>query len=202
MEKTRVLETTGYSGHSGSFRLVQGVQWSFRFLASSAGGSVWESQASMGDIQNRVLREKEMKKKVKEEIWIIGYNSRVTILPNNCQIMFNAVSDWTSIAVISSPRFIIKKILPGGRWGKIMHHFWPGRYRTLAKWEEVLVGPHAEETPCVCSFSQNFYKTELNKEEMYIRYIHKLYDLHLKAQNFTGNSAWGSDWEMWAKALS
>uniref|UniRef100_A0AAQ5X400 Dedicator of cytokinesis 4b n=1 Tax=Amphiprion ocellaris TaxID=80972 RepID=A0AAQ5X400_AMPOC len=26
----------------------------------------------------------------------------------------------------------------------------------------------------------NFYKTELNKEEMYIRYIHKLYDLHLK----------------------
>lgn len=36
-------------------------------------------------------------------------------------------------------------------------------------------------------FLQNFYKTELNKEEMYIRYIHKLYDLHLKAQNFTGN---------------
>ncbi|MGH0125600.1 UNVERIFIED_CONTAM: hypothetical protein FKN15_010366 [Acipenser sinensis] len=32
---------------------------------------------------------------------------------------------------------------------------------------------------------QNFYKTELNKEEMYIRYIHKLYDLHLKAQNYT-----------------
>lgn len=36
-------------------------------------------------------------------------------------------------------------------------------------------------------YFQNFYKTELNKEEMYIRYIHKLYDLHLKAQNFTGN---------------
>lgn len=35
---------------------------------------------------------------------------------------------------------------------------------------------------------QNFYKTELNKEEMYIRYIHKLYDLHLKAQNYTGTS--------------
>uniref|UniRef100_A0A8D3DV68 Dedicator of cytokinesis 4b n=1 Tax=Scophthalmus maximus TaxID=52904 RepID=A0A8D3DV68_SCOMX len=35
---------------------------------------------------------------------------------------------------------------------------------------------------CSC---QNFYKTELNKEEMYIRYIHKLYDLHLKAQNYT-----------------
>ena len=36
------------------------------------------------------------------------------------------------------------------------------------------------------SARQNFYKTELNKEEMYIRYIHKLYDLHLKAQNYTG----------------
>uniref|UniRef100_A0A8C5H8S7 Dedicator of cytokinesis 4b n=1 Tax=Gouania willdenowi TaxID=441366 RepID=A0A8C5H8S7_GOUWI len=34
----------------------------------------------------------------------------------------------------------------------------------------------------------NFYKTELNKEEMYIRYIHKLYDLHLKAQNYTGTN--------------
>uniref|UniRef100_A0A4W4EBC1 Dedicator of cytokinesis 4b n=1 Tax=Electrophorus electricus TaxID=8005 RepID=A0A4W4EBC1_ELEEL len=31
----------------------------------------------------------------------------------------------------------------------------------------------------------NFYKMELNKEEMYIRYIHKLYDLHSKAQNYT-----------------
>uniref|UniRef100_A0A8C1PDA1 Dedicator of cytokinesis 4b n=1 Tax=Cyprinus carpio TaxID=7962 RepID=A0A8C1PDA1_CYPCA len=37
-----------------------------------------------------------------------------------------------------------------------------------------------------CTVSMlNFYKTELNKEEMYIRYIHKLYDLHLKAQNYT-----------------
>lgn len=40
-------------------------------------------------------------------------------------------------------------------------------------------------------FKQNFYKTELNKEEMYIRYIHKLYDLHLKAQNFTGKPVFG-----------
>lgn len=42
---------------------------------------------------------------------------------------------------------------------------------------------HHRTTRCSC---QNFYKTELNKEEMYIRYIHKLYDLHLKAQNYTG----------------
>lgn len=41
---------------------------------------------------------------------------------------------------------------------------------------------------------------------MYIRYIHKLYDLHLKAQNFTGNSAWSSDrewgWGGWGCELA
>ncbi|GAB1608686.1 dedicator of cytokinesis protein 4 isoform X7 [Argonauta hians] len=30
----------------------------------------------------------------------------------------------------------------------------------------------------------NFYKTEINKEEMYIRYIHKLYELHLNTDSF------------------
>lgn len=36
------------------------------------------------------------------------------------------------------------------------------------------------------SFFQNFYKSEINKEEMYIRYIHKLCDMHLQAENYTG----------------
>ncbi|XP_077357789.1 dedicator of cytokinesis protein 3-like isoform X6 [Festucalex cinctus] len=31
----------------------------------------------------------------------------------------------------------------------------------------------------------NFYKSEINKEEMYIRYIHKLCDMHLQADNYT-----------------
>uniref|UniRef100_A0AAZ3PM42 Dedicator of cytokinesis 3 n=1 Tax=Oncorhynchus tshawytscha TaxID=74940 RepID=A0AAZ3PM42_ONCTS len=31
----------------------------------------------------------------------------------------------------------------------------------------------------------NFYKSEMNKEEMYIRYIHKLCDLHLQAEDYT-----------------
>lgn len=35
---------------------------------------------------------------------------------------------------------------------------------------------------------QNFYKSEINKEEMYIRYIHKLCDMHLQAENYTGES--------------
>ena len=40
---------------------------------------------------------------------------------------------------------------------------------------------------CVCFVSfQNFYKSEINKEEMYIRYIHKLCDMHLQAENYTG----------------
>lgn len=34
---------------------------------------------------------------------------------------------------------------------------------------------------------QNFYKSEVNKEDMYIRYIHKLCDLHLQAEDFTGD---------------
>uniref|UniRef100_A0A8C4M0S0 Dedicator of cytokinesis 3 n=1 Tax=Equus asinus asinus TaxID=83772 RepID=A0A8C4M0S0_EQUAS len=36
------------------------------------------------------------------------------------------------------------------------------------------------------SLLQNFYKSEINKEEMYIRYIHKLCDMHLQAENYTG----------------
>ncbi|XP_062572474.1 dedicator of cytokinesis protein 4-like [Saccostrea cucullata] len=36
-----------------------------------------------------------------------------------------------------------------------------------------------------CTFNiLNFYKDNTNKEEMYIRYIKKLYDLHLAAQNY------------------
>uniref|UniRef100_A0A7N8WR51 Dedicator of cytokinesis protein 3-like n=1 Tax=Mastacembelus armatus TaxID=205130 RepID=A0A7N8WR51_9TELE len=45
---------------------------------------------------------------------------------------------------------------------------------------------HADVTMLVCfSSSQNFYKSEINKEEMYIRYIHKLCDMHLQAENYT-----------------
>lgn len=58
--------------------------------------------------------------------------------------------------------------------------------------KKILAGLSVELSTRVLSFLQNFYKTELNKEEMYIRYIHKLYDLHLKAQNFTGNRVSGA----------
>jgi dedicator of cytokinesis protein 3 len=32
---------------------------------------------------------------------------------------------------------------------------------------------------------QNFYKNEINRKEMYLRYIYKLHDLHLPAENYT-----------------
>lgn len=32
---------------------------------------------------------------------------------------------------------------------------------------------------------QNFYKNEFNRKEMYLRYIYKLHDLHLAAENYT-----------------
>lgn len=37
----------------------------------------------------------------------------------------------------------------------------------------------------VCILPQNFYKNEFNRKEMYLRYIYKLHDLHLSAENYT-----------------
>ena len=33
-------------------------------------------------------------------------------------------------------------------------------------------------------FFQNFYKDNINREEMYIRYINKLFNLHYEAKNY------------------
>ena len=34
-------------------------------------------------------------------------------------------------------------------------------------------------------FLQNFYKDEVDRRDMYLRYIYKLHDLHLSADNYT-----------------
>ena len=34
-------------------------------------------------------------------------------------------------------------------------------------------------------FVQNFYKKEIDRQEMYIRYIYKLHELHLASGNYT-----------------
>uniref|UniRef100_A0AAQ4QF60 Dedicator of cytokinesis 3 n=1 Tax=Gasterosteus aculeatus aculeatus TaxID=481459 RepID=A0AAQ4QF60_GASAC len=49
----------------------------------------------------------------------------------------------------------------------------------------------------------NFYKSEINKEEMYIRYIHKLCDMHLQAENYTAAFTLLLYWELlnWEEKL-
>ena len=46
---------------------------------------------------------------------------------------------------------------------------------------------------------QNFYKDEINREEMYIRYVNKLHELHLVAGNHTEA---GKTLELYAKVLN
>ncbi|XP_031756991.1 dedicator of cytokinesis protein 3 isoform X3 [Xenopus tropicalis] len=53
-------------------------------------------------------------------------------------------------------------------------------YRDCMKGEE----PENKKLGCTVNL-MNFYKSEINKEEMFIRYIHKLCDLHLQAESYT-----------------
>uniref|UniRef100_A0A8C4Q7C8 Dedicator of cytokinesis 3 n=1 Tax=Eptatretus burgeri TaxID=7764 RepID=A0A8C4Q7C8_EPTBU len=56
----------------------------------------------------------------------------------------------------------------------------------LLNYRDCMKGDDGEEKKIGCAVTLlNFYKTEINKEEMYVRYIHKLCDMHLQAQNFT-----------------
>ncbi|XP_078730963.1 dedicator of cytokinesis protein 3 isoform X3 [Lampetra fluviatilis] len=56
----------------------------------------------------------------------------------------------------------------------------------LLDYRDCMKGDEVEDKKIGCAVSLlNFYKTEINKEEMYIRYIHKLCDMHLQAQNYT-----------------
>uniref|UniRef100_A0A6I8PHB8 Dedicator of cytokinesis 3 n=1 Tax=Ornithorhynchus anatinus TaxID=9258 RepID=A0A6I8PHB8_ORNAN len=56
----------------------------------------------------------------------------------------------------------------------------------LLDYRECMKGDEAENKKIGCTVNlMNFYKSEINKEEMYIRYIHKLCDMHLQAENYT-----------------
>uniref|UniRef100_A0A3Q4GV87 Dedicator of cytokinesis 3 n=1 Tax=Neolamprologus brichardi TaxID=32507 RepID=A0A3Q4GV87_NEOBR len=62
------------------------------------------------------------------------------------------------------------------------------RYDTPCTWADIRLNQciNTGSALIVCFVSsQNFYKSEINKEEMYIRYIHKLCDMHLQAENYT-----------------
>ncbi|XP_062923856.1 dedicator of cytokinesis protein 3 isoform X7 [Mobula hypostoma] len=56
----------------------------------------------------------------------------------------------------------------------------------LLDYRDCMKGDDAENKKIGCTVNLlNFYKSEINKEEMYIRYIHKLCDMHLQADNYT-----------------
>ncbi|KAJ8257946.1 hypothetical protein GJAV_G00191470 [Gymnothorax javanicus] len=56
----------------------------------------------------------------------------------------------------------------------------------LLDYRDSLKGDELESKKIGCTVNLlNFYKSEINKEEMYIRHIHKLCDMHLQAENYT-----------------
>uniref|UniRef100_A0A8C5PP34 Dedicator of cytokinesis 3 n=1 Tax=Leptobrachium leishanense TaxID=445787 RepID=A0A8C5PP34_9ANUR len=56
----------------------------------------------------------------------------------------------------------------------------------LLDYRDCMKGEETENKKVGCTVNlMNFYKSEINKEEMYIRYIHKLCDMHLQAESYT-----------------
>lgn len=56
----------------------------------------------------------------------------------------------------------------------------------LLDYRNVIQGDENRDKRMSCTFNLlNFYKIEFNRKEMYLRYIYKLHDLHLSAENFT-----------------
>ncbi|XP_061642302.1 dedicator of cytokinesis protein 3-like isoform X2 [Phyllopteryx taeniolatus] len=56
----------------------------------------------------------------------------------------------------------------------------------LLDYRDCIKGDELENKKIGCTVNLlNFYKSEINKEEMYVRYIHKLCDMHLQADNYT-----------------
>ncbi|XP_037943777.1 dedicator of cytokinesis protein 3-like [Teleopsis dalmanni] len=56
----------------------------------------------------------------------------------------------------------------------------------LLDYRSVMQGEENRDKRMSCTVNLlNFYKNEINRKEMYLRYIYKLHDLHLQADNFT-----------------
>lgn len=56
----------------------------------------------------------------------------------------------------------------------------------LLDYRSVIQGDENRDKRMSCTFNLlNFYKNEFNRKEMYLRYIYKLHDLHLSAENYT-----------------
>jgi len=55
----------------------------------------------------------------------------------------------------------------------------------LLDYRNVLQGDENRDKRMSCTLNLlNFYKNEINRKEMYVRYIYKLHDLNLSAENF------------------
>uniref|UniRef100_A0A3B4GTI0 Dedicator of cytokinesis protein 3-like n=1 Tax=Pundamilia nyererei TaxID=303518 RepID=A0A3B4GTI0_9CICH len=87
-----------------------------------------------------------------------------------------AVLVWVHIAVFHIDEYVRVRSLPWAIEWVFAAFGIPGLNRCINTGSALIV--------CFVS-SQNFYKSEINKEEMYIRYIHKLCDMHLQAENYT-----------------
>lgn len=56
----------------------------------------------------------------------------------------------------------------------------------LLDYRSVMQGDENQDKRMSCTVNLlNFYKNVINRKEMYLRYIYKLYDLHLQAENYT-----------------
>uniref|UniRef100_V9IM33 Dedicator of cytokinesis protein 3 n=1 Tax=Apis cerana TaxID=7461 RepID=V9IM33_APICE len=56
----------------------------------------------------------------------------------------------------------------------------------LLDYRSVIQGDENRDKRMSCTVNLlNFYKNEFNRKEMYLRYIYKLHDLHLAAENYT-----------------
>lgn len=76
-----------------------------------------------------------------------------------------------------------------GSWqetGSVFIHSVTRLLERLLDYRSVMRGDDNRDKRMSCTVNLlNFYKNEFDRKEMYLRYIYKLHDLHLSADNFT-----------------
>uniref|UniRef100_A0A8D2QK62 Dedicator of cytokinesis 3 n=1 Tax=Zonotrichia albicollis TaxID=44394 RepID=A0A8D2QK62_ZONAL len=95
---------------------------------------------------------------------------------------------FSSAHVFPSPNSLLEKI-EQETWRETGISFVTSVTRLMERlldYRDCMKGDETENKKIGCTVNlMNFYKSEINKEEMYIRYIHKLCDMHLQAENYT-----------------
>uniref|UniRef100_A0A2K6GIU3 Dedicator of cytokinesis 3 n=1 Tax=Propithecus coquereli TaxID=379532 RepID=A0A2K6GIU3_PROCO len=86
---------------------------------------------------------------------------------------------WTGVLLFALLYSVFRVLSQG-------HHFIMWVLICALSYRDCMKGEETENKKIGCTVNlMNFYKSEINKEEMYIRYIHKLCDMHLQAENYT-----------------